>query len=95
MANPDSLTLLKPGFDKFAFSFKNPAGKPISLENPEYKGKVKIIQIMGTWCPNCRDESAFLADYLKKNKPENLAVISLAFEKHQEKEKAKLRHKHL
>lgn len=88
LANPDSLTILNPGYDKFGFSFQNPDGKTISLDNPEYKGKAKIIQIMGTWCPNCRDETAFLVNFLKEKRPQNLAVIALAFEKHADKPSA-------
>ncbi len=88
LANADSLTFLKPGFEKIAFSFQNPDGKTISLDNPEYKGKAKIIQILGTWCPNCRDETEFLVSFLKEQDPQNLAVIALAFEKHADKAKA-------
>ncbi|HHM21005.1 MAG TPA: TlpA family protein disulfide reductase [Bacteroidetes bacterium] len=88
LAHPDSLTFLRPGYDALTFAFENPAGKIISPDNPEYHGKIKIIQILGTWCPNCRDETAFLTDYLKKNNPENLAVIGLAFEKYRDPQKA-------
>ena len=35
---------------------------------------------MGTWCPNCLDETKFLVDYLDKNQDENLEVVALAFE---------------
>ncbi|MEO1258754.1 MAG: TlpA disulfide reductase family protein [Bacteroidota bacterium] len=88
LTSPDSLTYLLPGYDAVNFSFKNPDGKTISLDNPEYQGKAKIIQILGTWCPNCRDETTFLVDYLKKNKTEELEVIALAFEKHKDPQKA-------
>jgi thiol-disulfide isomerase/thioredoxin len=84
LKSPDSLTYLLPGYDKLAFSFKNPEGKVISPDNPEYGGKLKIIQIMGTWCPNCRDETNFLVNYLRENHPEDVAVIALAFEKHRD-----------
>jgi len=86
--SPDSLTYLLPGYDKLTFSFKNPEGKVISPDNPEYEGKFKIIQIMGTWCPNCRDETNFLVNYLRKNQPDDVAVIALAFEKHRDTESA-------
>jgi len=88
LANPDSLSFLNPGFDKLSFSFQNPDGKTVSLDNPEYQGKAKIIQIMGTWCPNCRDETEFLVNYLKEKNPQNVAVIALAFEKHADKPSA-------
>ncbi|MEL6945674.1 MAG: TlpA disulfide reductase family protein, partial [Bacteroidota bacterium] len=54
----------------------------------DYEDKVKLIQIFGTWCPNCRDETNYLVDYLAKNPNEDLAVIGLAFEKHRDEEKA-------
>lgn len=88
LKSPDELTFLKEGFDGVSFSFANPDGKMISLDNPEYEGKAKIVQILGTWCPNCRDETEFLVDYLKRKQPQDLAVIALAFEKHKDREKA-------
>lgn len=84
----DSLTFLNPGYERFTFSFKNPEGKLISPDDAAYDGKVKIIQIMGTWCPNCRDETMFLVDYLQNDRPQNVTAIALAFEKHPEEEKA-------
>lgn len=88
LADPDSLTFLKDGFEKIEFSFENTEGQMISLDAPQYSGKVKILQIMGTWCPNCLDETNFLLEYLKHDQGSQVAVIGLAFEKYKEKEKA-------
>ncbi len=88
LANPETLTQLKPGFEKMNFSFQNPEGKAISLQDPVYQGKVKLIQILGTWCPNCRDETEFLVSYLQQKKPQHLEVIGLSFELHEDPEKA-------
>ena len=90
LRDANTLTFLKEGYDKFAFNFKNTEGKEVSLEDEVYKGKVKLVQIMGTWCPNCRDESNFLIDYLSKNKLEDLKVIALGFEKHEEEKNIQL-----
>jgi thiol-disulfide isomerase/thioredoxin len=81
-----SLTYIKDGYDKFDFSFPNSAGKMISLSDENLQGKVRIVQIMGTWCPNCLDESTYYSAYAKKN-PE-IAFIGLAFEYAKTKEKA-------
>ena len=62
LSDPNELTFLKEGYDKVSFSFANPAGEIISLENEGYKNKAKIVQIFGTWCPNCREETSFLVD---------------------------------
>jgi peroxiredoxin len=74
------LTFLKPGFDRINFSLPNPAGKTISLQDERYKNKVVVIELMGSWCPNCLDESRFLAPYYKKMKSQGVEVIGLAFE---------------
>ena len=88
LTHPDSLTFLNPGYERFTFSFKNPEGKLISPDDPAYQDKVKIIQIMGTWCPNCRDETLFLIDYLQTEQPKDVAIIALAFEKHKDENQA-------
>ncbi|MEH6514698.1 MAG: TlpA disulfide reductase family protein [Maribacter arcticus] len=86
LPDPDSLTFINEGYDKLAFTFPDSNGNMVSLDDDEYQNKVVIVQLMGTWCPNCLDESNFLVDYLKDN--ENLKVIGLAFESAKTEEKA-------
>jgi len=81
LPDPTTLTFLKPGYSSLDFSFKNTQGKTISLKDPAYRGKVVLVQIMGSWCPNCMDESRFLAPYYQKNKKRGLEIIGLAYEK--------------
>jgi len=88
LEHPNKLTYLKEGYDKIDFSFPNTEGEIISINDPKFKGKPKIIQIFGTWCPNCRDETTFLADYLKQNDTKDLEIIALAYEKRKEASKA-------
>lgn len=84
LRNADSLTYLKPGYQRFDFAFPDETGKKMSLNDPSLLGKAKIIQIMGTWCPNCRDETSFLVDYLRQKPNAKLAVIALAFEPYED-----------
>lgn len=88
LANANGLTYLKEGYDKLAFEFPDTSGKMVSLNDPEFKGKVTLVQIMGTWCPNCLDETTFYVDYLKNNPNKDLKVVALAFEYAKTKEKA-------
>lgn len=81
LRNPDSLTYLKPGFEKIDFSFKNLEGKTVSLSDEKFKNKVVIIQIMGSWCPNCMDETAYLAPLYEKYKKKGFEIVALCFEK--------------
>ena len=89
IGNPYELTYLKDGYDKFDFSFPDPDGKTISLSDEQFKDKVVLVQILGTWCPNCRDETNFLVDYLKNNPNENLEIVGISYERHKDAEKAK------
>ncbi len=86
LANPDSLTNLTG--QQFEFSFPNAEGEMVSLDDPAYSGKAKLIMLLGTWCPNCSDASKFVVDYLENNPSDELAVIGLAFERYSDKEKA-------
>lgn len=80
LPNAESLTYMKKGYDKLSFSFTDAAGKLVSLDDAIFKDKVVIVQVMGTWCPNCLDETKFLVEYLKEYSHEQLAVVALAFE---------------
>lgn len=88
LRNPEDLTSLREKDDRLSFSFPNADGEQVSLEDDRYQGKVKIIELMGTWCPNCYDASQFLSGYLKENPSDNLAVIAVAFERYRDREKA-------
>ena len=89
LRNPDSLTFLKPGADKIRFSFPNLEGKMVSMTDEKFRNKVVIVQIMGSWCPNCLDESVFLEQVYQKNKLKGLEIEAVAFEKNNNPETAK------
>ena len=80
LPDENSLTFLKPGYDKFTFAFPDSDGRLVSLTDERFRNKAMIIQIMGTWCPNCLDESKFLVNYLKDNPDVEVGIVALAFE---------------
>lgn len=82
-ALPDvkKITYLKEGYDKLDFNFLNEKGEKVSLSDDRFKGKVVVVQILGSWCPNCMDETNYLAPFYKKNKAKGFEVIGLAYEK--------------
>jgi peroxiredoxin len=82
------LTFLKEGYDRFDFSFPDTKGDLVSLGDARYDDKVVLVQIMGTWCPNCLDETKFYAKYLNENEGIDLEVVGLAFEYAPTKERA-------
>jgi len=58
------------------FSFPDQNGKAVSLTDDQFQGKVKLINILGTWCPNCKDEIEFLKQVKTKN-AEQIEVITM------------------
>lgn len=92
-ALPDAYTLttIKEG-TTFDFSFPDAfTGKKVSLKDPKYQDKAVIVTILGSWCPNCLDETAFLAPWYKANKNKGVEIIGLAFERKNDPEFAKSR----
>jgi len=80
LRDANALTYLKEGSDKLSFTFKNENGDSVSLTDEKYKNKVVIVQILGTWCPNCMDESRLYADLYKQYSADGLEIVGLAFE---------------
>lgn len=76
-----SITYLKPGYTSVDFSFLDLDSNLFTCNQKYYSGKVTVIQIMGSWCPNCMDETAFLSPFYLKHKDKNFQVVGLAFEK--------------
>lgn len=91
LPDANSLTYLKDGFERLEFSFPNLENKSITLQDERYKGKVVIIQLLGSWCPNCMDETKFLAPYHAKHQKRGLEIIGLAYERSANFEQAKTR----
>jgi thiol-disulfide isomerase/thioredoxin len=80
---PDAfaLTALKPDYKKVNFTFTDLRGQKVSLTDERFKNKVVILQIMGSWCPNCMDETAYMVNFYKKYHPKGVEVLGLAYER--------------
>ncbi|USD25243.1 peroxiredoxin family protein [Flagellimonas marinaquae] len=88
LPDSNSLTYLREGYDRFNFSFPNTEGVEVSLDDPMFKNKTVLVQIMGTWCPNCLDETRLYVDYIKNNPELDVQFVGLAFEYAKTEEKA-------
>lgn len=88
LPSTDSLTYIKDGYEKLAFEFPDANGKMVSLTDQQFQGKVVLVQIMGSWCPNCLDETKYYTQYLRENQNKDLEIIALAFEYAKTEEKA-------
>ncbi|QNL51430.1 TlpA family protein disulfide reductase [Olivibacter sp. SDN3] len=88
---PDAYKIagLKAGNDRIDFSFEDLDGQTVSLNDGRFLNKVVVVQFLGSWCPNCMDETAFLAPFYDKYKEKGLEVVGLAYERYKEPEKAR------
>ena len=80
IGDAETLTYLKEGHDKVNFRFPDENGNMASLDDAKYQGKVVIVQLLGSWCPNCLDETRFLVPWYRHNKERGVEIIGLAYE---------------
>jgi thiol-disulfide isomerase/thioredoxin len=78
--DPTQQTTVKDPSARFAFSFPDLSGKVISNTDPQFDGKVVIVAIGGSWCPNCHDEAPFLESLYKQFHSQGLEIVNLSFE---------------
>jgi thiol-disulfide isomerase/thioredoxin len=81
----------------FKFSFPDDHGRLVSNTDPQFKGKVVIAMVTGTWCANCHDEAQYLVQLYAKYHSKGLEIVALDFEepdqqKGLERERAFIKH---
>ncbi len=81
LRNPFSLTYIKDGYDGIKFSFPNIENEMVEYPSDRFEDKVTIIEIMGSWCPNCLDETKLLTEISQKKSKKDLEIVALCFEK--------------
>lgn len=81
-------TTLKDDAKRLDFTFNDLDGNPVSLSNERYRGKVVLVTLGGTWCPNCHDEAMFLVPFYREYREKGFEIIALMFERHADFTKA-------
>jgi thiol-disulfide isomerase/thioredoxin len=64
----------------FTYSFRDVNGKLVSNDDPQFKGKVVLAIVTGTWCPNCHDEAKYLVELYHQYHDKGVEIIALDFE---------------
>jgi thiol-disulfide isomerase/thioredoxin len=80
LRDPDSLTYLNDGVEELAFKVRNINGDSVLFNKEKLKGKVSVVQIFGSWCPNCTDETKFWRQVAAEF-GNDVAIIPVAFER--------------
>ncbi|MDR3193770.1 MAG: TlpA family protein disulfide reductase [Tannerella sp.] len=89
LENACTLTRMKDGFTQLHFRLPDMNGEMVSLNDDRYRGKVVIVSILGSWCPNCLDETGFLSPWYKARRDQGVEIVGLAFERKDDFEYAK------
>lgn len=78
--DPKKYTTVRDPNEVFKFSFPDLNGQMVSESDPRFAGKVVIVSITGSWCPNCHDEAPFLSELYRTHRDRGLEIVALAFE---------------
>jgi len=80
LPDADTLTHLAPGYDHISFEFPDQDGEMVSLDDERFRGKIVVITLAGSWCPNCHDEAAFMAPLYREYRERGVEVVALMYE---------------
>lgn len=78
--DPSKHTSVKDPTKPFSFAFNDLNGNTVTNEDARFQGKVVLVNIAGSWCPNCHDETPFLVSLYKKYHQQGLEIVVLSFE---------------
>lgn len=91
LPDANEITYLKEGYEQIEFKFPDLEGNLVSPHDEKYKGKVLILQLFGTWCPNCMDETRFLKSWYDENQNRGVEILAMAYESKSDFDYAKAR----
>jgi thiol-disulfide isomerase/thioredoxin len=78
--DPTQHTKVKDPAQPLRFSFPDMNGRIVSSTDEQFQGKVVLLNITGSWCPNCHDEAPFLEELYRKYRGQGLEIVALDFE---------------
>jgi peroxiredoxin len=78
--DPERHTTVKNAAEPFRFSFPDLNGRVVSNTDARFEGKVVLVNITGSWCPNCHDEAPFLAALYRQYRNQGVEIVALSFE---------------
>jgi thiol-disulfide isomerase/thioredoxin len=82
--DPSQHTHMGNAAEPLRFSFADLNGKIVSNTDARFQGKVLLVNVMGSWCPNCHDETPFLVELYRKYHAQGLEIVALSFEEQEQ-----------
>ena len=78
--DPGAHTTVRNPDEPLRFAFKDLNGDLVSNTDARFTGKVVLVNITGSWCPNCHDEAPFLQSLYARHHAQGLEIVALDFE---------------
>lgn len=76
----EQLTSVENPAAPFLFHAVDASGSTVTQNDPRFRGKVVLLDIFGTWCPNCHDEAPVLQALYTKFHARGLEIVGLSYE---------------
>jgi peroxiredoxin len=89
--DPTQQTTMKDPTKRFVFKAPDLTGKIVANTDRQFDGKVVIVTVGGSWCPNCHDEAPFLESLYKQFHAKGLEIVNLSFEEDEDQLKDPVR----
>ncbi len=89
LRDPHAITHLATDTSRVRFDLRDLHGERVTSNDPRFAGRVLLLNVMGSWCSNCTDHSLELHRLHQKYHAQGLEVVAMAFEKHEDPERAR------
>ena len=76
----NTLSWAKDSLSELVIRLKTTRGKEKTLDKNYFAGTPTVIQIMGTWCPNCLDESKYFIELSTRKPFSDVRFVAVGFE---------------
>lgn len=80
LADPFELITAEPGTNQPYYDILTAGGTYGAIKPDLLEGKVVIIQLMGTWCPNSFDQTQYLTQWYQAVDKHNVALMAVVYE---------------
>ena len=70
--------------ERIDFTIADLQGNLVSLDSEQFKSKVVLVNIFGSWCGSCNEEIPHLVNFKNKYEGQGLEIIGIAFERDSE-----------
>ncbi len=79
LKDPFEMVKVDPGTHKPYYDLLGASQGKDAIDPSKYEGKVLIIQLFGTWCPNSHDQTKYLVEWYQKNK-DRVSILASSYE---------------